>query len=407
MERRRSDTFSRIVGVWLSASRSGGASLLRRPQSRNRREDCPRDPRHRRHLRPRDSCSLRNRQVRHELGCAVAGRQDRLPAIEDAIAHLRRLRRDAQLRACQESGLVLLLRQPDGAHHLPKTPGTTRCSGPSACTRSIPSGAGPRRRETSCSTFPPRPSGSASANCAATCSPPSPVITRFQSRWSIKWEATTVWFSMVPAWCSIQKAKLSRRGNRSKKILSTLIRRRWLDDLHEQIEGRGSERIRGAGPRNPRLHAQVRIPKSHHRPERWHRFGAHCRDCSRRRRAGKCDRRRHARPLLFAGIDRRRPRPGKESWHPLRVAIHQSGLRIVPANPAGRLRGSEGRRHGREYSVARPRHDADGALEQVRRHRALDRQQERAGRGLLHALRRHGRRARGDFRRSENAGLPR
>ena len=48
---------------------------------------------------------------------------------------------------------------------------------------------------------------------------------------------------------------------------------------------------------------------------------------------------------------------------------------------------------------------ADGALQQVRLAGAHHRQQERDGRRLLHALRRHGRRLRGDQGRAQDAGL--
>ena len=67
--------------------------------------------------------------------------------------------------------------------------------------------------------------------------------------------------------------------------------------------------------------------------------------------------------------------------------------------------GTERRRDRRKHPVARSRHVADGALEQIRRDRALHRQQERARRGLLHALRRHGRRPGRHFRCAENSGL--
>ena len=52
---------------------------------------------------------------------------------------------------------------------------------------------------------------------------------------------------------------------------------------------------------------------------------------------------------------------------------------------------------------AHPRHDPDDALEQVRLARAHDREQERDGHRLLDALRRHGRRVRGDQGRPEDA----
>ena len=58
-----------------------------------------------------------------------------------------------------------------------------------------------------------------------------------------------------------------------------------------------------------------------------------------------------------------------------------------------------------EHPGARARRRADGAVEQVRRAAADDRQQVRDCRRLLHALRRHGGRAGGDQRRAEDVRL--
>ena len=68
--------------------------------------------------------------------------------------------------------------------------------------------------------------------------------------------------------------------------------------------------------------------------------------------------------------------------------------------------GLAGGRDRREHPGAHPRHAADGAVKQVRCHRADHRQQERDGDGLLHAVRRHGRRFRGHQGRGQDAGLP-
>ena len=65
-----------------------------------------------------------------------------------------------------------------------------------------------------------------------------------------------------------------------------------------------------------------------------------------------------------------------------------------------------GRRHRRKHSVARPRIAADVHVEQVRRAGAFDRQQERIGRRLLHALRRYGGWTGGDLGCAEDAGVP-
>ena len=80
--------------------------------------------------------------------------------------------------------------------------------------------------------------------------------------------------------------------------------------------------------------------------------------------------------------------------------------RVSQRSLAQRVRRPAGRRDRREHPGAHPRHAADGAVEQVRRDRADHRQQERDGDRLLHAVRRHGRRLRGDQGRREDAGLP-
>ena len=63
---------------------------------------------------------------------------------------------------------------------------------------------------------------------------------------------------------------------------------------------------------------------------------------------------------------------------------------------ARRVRGPGRGHHRGEHPGAHPRHAADGAVEQDRRDRADHRQQERDGHRLLHAVRRHGGRLRGD-----------
>ena len=63
------------------------------------------------------------------------------------------------------------------------------------------------------------------------------------------------------------------------------------------------------------------------------------------------------------------------------------------------------RRDGGEPAIAPARRHVDGALEQMGRAGAHHRQQERTGSGILHAVRRHVRRAGGDQRRAEDAGL--
>ena len=81
------------------------------------------------------------------------------------------------------------------------------------------------------------------------------------------------------------------------------------------------------------------------------------------------------------------------------------GLPRLPAGPGGAVQGAEGGRGRGERPGARARHAPDGAVEQVRLARADDRQQERDGRRLLHALRGHGRRLRGDQGRPQDDGV--
>ena len=73
-------------------------------------------------------------------------------------------------------------------------------------------------------------------------------------------------------------------------------------------------------------------------------------------------------------------------------------LRRDAADARAGIRGPQARRHGREHPGASARPHADVALEQVRRAGADHRQQERDRGRLLHALRRHVRRAGGDQR---------
>jgi NAD+ synthase (glutamine-hydrolysing) len=86
------------------------------------------------------------------------------------------------------------------------------------------------------------------------------------------------------------------------------------------------------------------------------------------------------------------------------IAI-EPDVRRLPGSLAAVRRPARGH-HRREPAGAHPRHAADGAVQQDRRHRADHRQQERDGHRLLHAVRRHGRRLRGHQGRGQDAGLP-
>ena len=90
----------------------------------------------------------------------------------------------------------------------------------------------------------------------------------------------------------------------------------------------------------------------------------------------------------------------------LRRDRHRADVRRLPRQPGAAVR-RPGRRHDRrEPAGAHPRHAADGAVQQDRRHRADHRQQERDGHRLLHAVRRHGRRLCRHQGRGQDPGLP-
>ena len=82
--------------------------------------------------------------------------------------------------------------------------------------------------------------------------------------------------------------------------------------------------------------------------------------------------------------------------------IYESALRDARSGVCR----NDARRHRREHSIACSRIAAHVAFEQVRRAGAFDRQQERVGCRLLHALRRHGRRIGGYLGCAEGFGVP-
>ena len=121
----------------LSAARPGRAPVVRRAQPPGCGRDCPPDKRNLRDLRSGHTGELDDRKVGLELRRPASRRQDCRHSIEAAVADLRRLRRDAQLRSRRQAGrsstlTVLHARSPSA-----KTPGTTRTSGTAACTASI------------------------------------------------------------------------------------------------------------------------------------------------------------------------------------------------------------------------------------------------------------------------------
>ena len=132
------------------------------------------------------------------------------------------------------------------------------------------------------------------------------------------------------------------------------------------------------------------------RPVGRHRLGADRRDRRRGARAPTRARRADAVALL----EPRQRRRFARSWRAtsasqtLTLPIEPTRCSAMERTLARRVRGHGARRHRGEHPGAHPRQPADGALEQARRAAADDRQQVRAGGRLLHAVRRHVRRAR-------------
>ena len=128
-------------------------------------------------------------------------------------------------------------------------------------------------------------------------------------------------------------------------------------------------------------------------------------DCGGRGGAGECSRSRNARTILLGAQHYRRAGYGRWSWDCVRRDSDYARIRGNAADPGTGFRGASTRRHRREYPGSLARADVDVALEQVRLHGSHDRKQERAGRWLLHALRRYVRRPGGDQRSAEDHGL--
>ncbi len=89
-----------------------------------------------------------------------------------------------------------------------------------------------------------------------------------------------------------------------------------------------------------------------------------------------------------------------------RRAADQTAVRCFPRHAGRRVPRTAMGHDGGKPAGPHPWHAADGAVQQVRRDRADDRQQVRDGGRLLDALRRPGRRLRGDQGYSEDARVP-
>ena len=151
---------------------------------------------------------------------------------------------------------------------------------------------------------------------------------------------------------------------------------------------------------------EERLPPRRHRPLRRHRLRpgrGHRRRRPRRRAtspASPCRRRTPRR----ARAATRRGSPGASASGSCSCRSRACSRRYGRALAAP-FKGLSPGRHRGEPPGAHPRQHPHGALEQVRLARPHHRQQERDRRRLLHPLRRHGRRLRGDQGRAEDAGL--
>ena len=152
---------------------------------------------------------------------------------------------------------------------------------------------------------------------------------------------------------------------------------------------------------------QEPLPRRDARALGRHRFRAGARDLRGRARRGARARRDDAFGLHRADEPRGRARDGEDPRRAVRRDRHQADVRRLPRRSWRRSFEGRAEDHDRgEPPVAHPRHAADGAVQQVRLDRRHHRQQERDGHRLRHALRRHGRRLRGDQGHREDAGLP-
>ena len=170
-----------------------------------------------------------------------------------------------------------------------------------------------------------------------------------------------------------------------------------------QIAYAWRDALRRARP--ARLRGEERLPRRPGRHLGRHRLGAHRRPRRRRARAGARRTACRCRRRFTSDATRRRRR----SARPRSLGVDFREIPIEPivdafdAALAPQLRRAR-RRHDRgEHPGARPRHAADGAVQQVRLARARHGQQVRALGRLRDALRRHGRRLRAAEGRLQDA----
>ena len=175
-----------------------------------------------------------------------------------------------------------------------------------------------------------------------------------------------------------------------------------------RLSARGGARSTGALCLGVRDYVRKnRFQQRGHGHERRHRLRAHRLHRRRRPRHGEGQRRLHALALLERRHQERRPGDAPNGWASTsRRSPSRSVYGAYLGTPRAQLRRRPARGHRAEHPGPHPRQPADGALEQVRLAGADHRQQERDGRRLRDALRRHGRRFRGAQGRPQDAGLP-
>jgi len=157
---------------------------------------------------------------------------------EDAVADLRRFRRDAQLRSGEKSATISALGGNRMAlYDLRRRLGTTAILAEAAVHELIHRRADSSRGRSCSEYFGRRHSGLASAKCAATCWPSIRPQHKVQLRWSTQLEAMTACFSTARVSFLNAEGNIIARDVPSKKISSTSTQRKLTGDLHEQLEG--------------------------------------------------------------------------------------------------------------------------------------------------------------------------
>ncbi|CAA9494224.1 MAG: NAD synthetase / Glutamine amidotransferase chain of NAD synthetase, partial [uncultured Solirubrobacteraceae bacterium] len=168
----------------------------------------------------------------------------------------------------------------------------------------------------------------------------------------------------------------------------------------------GGRGLRRARPRPARLRGEERLPARGARALGRHRLDAGGAGGDRRPRRRSRHHRGDAVAVLLVGHAGRCAHAGRQSGRRLPGAADRPGNGDLRRHARRGLRRHGARPHRGEPPGAHPRQPADGAVEQVRLAGPDHRQQVRGLGGLFDALRRLGRRLRGDQGRAQAAGLP-